>query len=181
MLFNGKYYNKPGHLGMTRQQLKDALKALPTPEAGDAGKAVVVNADADGYELGEAGGGSQYIHVLTYAETIGTNSYDFQAHLLLDSPDPITGADLAKILYDAGFTSNINYFMVYSKQKIKTATTNKIALSTDDQIWSPDGTSITLFHTVNRIEYTGSGITSDVGSSAFASITLANITDRVIV
>lgn len=25
MLFNGKYYNKPGHLGMTRQQLKDAL------------------------------------------------------------------------------------------------------------------------------------------------------------
>lgn len=57
MLFNGKYYNKPGHLGMTRQQLKDALDALPTPEAGDAGKAVVVNADADGYELGSAGGG----------------------------------------------------------------------------------------------------------------------------
>lgn len=25
MLFNGKYYNKPGHLGMTRQQLKEAL------------------------------------------------------------------------------------------------------------------------------------------------------------
>ena len=26
MLFNGKYYNKPGHLGMTRQQLKEALE-----------------------------------------------------------------------------------------------------------------------------------------------------------
>lgn len=25
MLFNGKYYNKPGHLGMTRQQLIEAL------------------------------------------------------------------------------------------------------------------------------------------------------------
>ena len=25
MLFNGKYYNKPGHLGMTRQELKEAL------------------------------------------------------------------------------------------------------------------------------------------------------------
>lgn len=25
MLFNGKFYNKPGHLGMTRQQLKEAL------------------------------------------------------------------------------------------------------------------------------------------------------------
>ena len=57
MLFNGKYYNKPGHLGMTRAELKKAVKALPTPEAGDAGKAVVVNADADGYELGTAGGG----------------------------------------------------------------------------------------------------------------------------
>ena len=26
MLFNGKYYNKPGHLGLTRQQLKEALE-----------------------------------------------------------------------------------------------------------------------------------------------------------
>lgn len=25
MLFNGKYYNKPGHLGMTRQQLLEKL------------------------------------------------------------------------------------------------------------------------------------------------------------
>ena len=25
MLFNGKYYNKPGHLGMTRAELKEAL------------------------------------------------------------------------------------------------------------------------------------------------------------
>lgn len=25
MLFNGKYYNKPGHLGMTRDELKEAL------------------------------------------------------------------------------------------------------------------------------------------------------------
>lgn len=72
MLFNGKYYNKPGHLGMTRAELKEALDALPTPEAGDAGKAVVVNADADGYELSEAGGGvnpdnAPYIN-LTIAE-----------------------------------------------------------------------------------------------------------------
>lgn len=57
MNFNGRFWNKPGHLGMTRQQLKDALQALPTPEAGDAGKAVLVNADADGYELGTVGGG----------------------------------------------------------------------------------------------------------------------------
>ena len=26
MLFNGKYYNKPGHLGMTRTELKEALQ-----------------------------------------------------------------------------------------------------------------------------------------------------------
>ena len=26
MLFNGKYYNKPGHLGMTRAELKGALE-----------------------------------------------------------------------------------------------------------------------------------------------------------
>lgn len=26
MLFNGKYYNKPGHLGMTRAELKEALQ-----------------------------------------------------------------------------------------------------------------------------------------------------------
>lgn len=57
MNFNGKYWHKPGHLGMTTDEVKAALKALPTPEAGDAGKAVVVNADADGYELGAAGGG----------------------------------------------------------------------------------------------------------------------------
>lgn len=57
MNFNGKFWHKPGHLGMTTDEVKKALKALPTPEAGDAGKAVVVNADADGYELGEAGGG----------------------------------------------------------------------------------------------------------------------------
>lgn len=57
MLFNGKFWNKPGHLGMTRQQLKEALKALPAPEAGDAGKPVIVNEDGDGYVLGETGGG----------------------------------------------------------------------------------------------------------------------------
>lgn len=62
MLFNGKFWNKPGHLGMTRAELKDALQALPKPEAGDAGKAVLVNADADGYELGEAGGGTPTAH-----------------------------------------------------------------------------------------------------------------------
>lgn len=27
MFFNGRFYNKPGHLGMTRQQLKEALKS----------------------------------------------------------------------------------------------------------------------------------------------------------
>lgn len=59
MNFNGKYWHKPGHLGMTTDEVKAALKALPTPEAGDAGKAVVVNADADGYELGAAGGGGE--------------------------------------------------------------------------------------------------------------------------
>lgn len=29
MLFNGKYYNKPGHLGMTRAELKEALAGVP--------------------------------------------------------------------------------------------------------------------------------------------------------
>lgn len=57
MNFNGKFWHKPGHLGMTTDEVKKALQALPTPEAGDAGKAVLVNADADGYELGSAGGG----------------------------------------------------------------------------------------------------------------------------
>lgn len=66
MNFNGKFWNKPGHLGMTRQQLKEALEALPIPEAGDAGKAVVVNEDGDGYKLGEAGGGKLYCHLLFF-------------------------------------------------------------------------------------------------------------------
>lgn len=57
MNINGKFWHKPGHLGMTTDEVKKALKALPTPEAGDAGKAVLVNADADGYELGTPGGG----------------------------------------------------------------------------------------------------------------------------
>lgn len=57
MNFNGKFWHKPGHLGMSTDEVKKALKALPTPEAGDAGKAVLVNADADGYELGTPGGG----------------------------------------------------------------------------------------------------------------------------
>jgi hypothetical protein len=77
MNFNGRFWNKPGHLGMTTDEVKKALQALPTPEAGDAGKAVVVNADGDGYELGEAGGGSLYQHNIkvtsaTEAAAVGT-------------------------------------------------------------------------------------------------------------
>ena len=72
MLFNGKYYNKPGHLGMTTEELKAALEALPTPEAGDAGKPVVVNEDGDGYVLGETGGGEKlYQHKI---RSSGVNS-----------------------------------------------------------------------------------------------------------
>lgn len=68
MLFNGKYYNKPGHLGMTRDELKKALRALPKPEVGDAGKPVVVNEDGDGYVLG-GGGGGEYEIELSYDGT----------------------------------------------------------------------------------------------------------------
>ena len=62
MNFNGKFWHKPGHLGMTTDEVKKALQALPTPEAGDAGKPVIVNEDGDGYVLGESGGGKLYQH-----------------------------------------------------------------------------------------------------------------------
>ena len=108
MLFNGKFYNKPGHLGMTTEELKDALDALPKPEAGDAGKAVVVNADADGYELGEAGGGGGDV----YANVISLTSSGFPAwkFIIYTSTQltvgSMTNADFAALLTDLGASSS---------------------------------------------------------------------------
>ena len=51
MLFNGKYYNKPGHLGMTTEELKEALQGgggggvLPEIDPADEGKILVVASD----------------------------------------------------------------------------------------------------------------------------------------
>ena len=39
---------------------------LPTPEAGDAGKVLVVNEDEDGFVLGEAGGEKLYRHNISF-------------------------------------------------------------------------------------------------------------------
>lgn len=79
MNFNGKYWHKPGHLGMTTDEVKKALQALPTPEAGDAGKAVVVNEAEDGYILGPAGGGLDdvYLHSIkfNYQAPVGTKRW----------------------------------------------------------------------------------------------------------
>lgn len=94
MLFNGKYYNKPGHLGMTTEELKAALEALPTPEAGDAGKPVVVNENGDGYVLGEAGGDKLYAHYIQ----LSTSSLNANLILITKSETPFTLETLANYL-----------------------------------------------------------------------------------
>lgn len=105
MNFNGKFWHKPGHLGMTTDEVKKALKALPTPEAGDAGKAVLVNADADGYELGAAGGGGGAVFVeLTKEESDVPGEYVYVA-LKDDVAAAIAaGASMVKVTDDSGYT-----------------------------------------------------------------------------
>lgn len=123
MNFNGKFWHKPGHLGMTTAQVKKALQALPTPEAGDAGKAVVVNADADGYELGEAGGGKLYNHTIKwsrYGEIVETsfisaNSAPYTASTLHDYAGtyskyiPITGKVITALMSASGNSFGIKF------------------------------------------------------------------------
>ena len=46
MNFNGKFWHKPGHLGMTRAELKEALAggaAIPETSSDDAGKILVID------------------------------------------------------------------------------------------------------------------------------------------
>lgn len=61
MLFNGKYYNKPGHLGMTRTELKEALQGGggSLPEVG-ANKYIKSNA------LGTAWTAGDIEHTITF-------------------------------------------------------------------------------------------------------------------
>ena len=87
MNFNGKFWHKPGHLGMTTAEVKKALQALPTPEAGDAGKAVLVNADADGYELGTAGGGEIFYPVYIIDDGEGNYTSDKTINEILSAMD----------------------------------------------------------------------------------------------
>ena len=113
MLFNGKFWNKPGHLGMTRQQLKEALEALPAPEAGDAGKPVVVNEDGDGYVLGDAGGGKLYQHNIVFIET-GNNPLRLSFSLITASDTPFTTKnEIISFLQGKGFPSTGNSNQVY--------------------------------------------------------------------
>lgn len=92
------FYNKKYHLGMPIEDVKAALQALPAPEAGDAGKAVVVNEDGDGYELGEAGGGKLYCHLLFFNRgSRWTNSVIYNY-----DPTPFTLATLKTYLQNTG-------------------------------------------------------------------------------
>ena len=88
MNFNGKFWHKPGHLGITTTEVKKALQALPTPEAGDAGKVVIVNEAEDGYELGEAGGGGipdlLVVDTSTFVSSVPLT--DIMAHLTAKKP-----------------------------------------------------------------------------------------------
>ena len=104
MLFNGKYYNKPGHLGMTTEELKEALKALPVPEAEDAGKAVVVNEDGDGYELGEAGGGKLYQHNIRVTSATENAALGAIISIINDIASPFTEGTLTAWLAEQGIT-----------------------------------------------------------------------------
>ena len=54
------FFNKKGHLGKTTDEVKEAINAagsIPAIESGDAGKAIVVNEEEDGFELATVGGG----------------------------------------------------------------------------------------------------------------------------
>ena len=106
MNFNGKYWHKPGHLGMTTDEVKKALKALPTPEAGDAGKAVLVNEDADGYELGATGGDKLYAHYIQ----LSTSSLNANLILITKSETAFTLETLASEL--AAYTNAAPFYGV---------------------------------------------------------------------
>lgn len=123
MNFNGKFWHKPGHLGMTTAQLKEALAGagkIPEIEAGDAGKAIVVNEAEDGYELASAGGGSTYYrHIIclysqrAYVEIINTTDTAFTTTTLKTYlSDNGFNADNALLPATGGFISNGAYVNV---------------------------------------------------------------------
>lgn len=78
MLFNGKYYNKPGHLGMTRAKLKEALKKSENDVQPDLNKPLLDISLADIASL--IGG-----NTLTY-ENIPMADY-FDGNAMLVNPD----------------------------------------------------------------------------------------------
>lgn len=128
MLFNGKYYNKPGHLGMTRAELLEKLNG-----GGGGGATIIekIGYDADNsfllfYDAGAVietpdGHGetfrgiseSDYIRTKTFVETLGnalkTGSVYFYA--------PLTDDD-----------NSIMYNCQYSLQKIAITPPNEYTL-----------------------------------------------------
>lgn len=103
MLFNGKYYNKPGHLGMTTEEVKAALAGagkIPAIEAGDAGKAIVVNESENGFELGDVGGA-------LYAHKIRSTDANFPKSVIIVNTSDVafTKDTLSQYLKDKGFDS----------------------------------------------------------------------------
>lgn len=124
MNFNGKYWHKPGHLGMTTDEVKKALQTLPTPEAGDAGKAVVVNEDADGYELGEAGGGEWTAKFTVHLDPQNMKLEETMAEIQAFAP--VLGDRVAIIV-----NSNIFAYTTVVSANYSGATLIKIYLGTD--------------------------------------------------
>ena len=116
MNFNGKYWHKAGHLGMTTAQVKEALAGagkIPEIEAGDAGKAIVVNEAEDGYELASAGGGSLYQHNIVFIET-GNNPLRISFSIITANDTPFATRDeIINFLQGKGFPSTGNSNQVY--------------------------------------------------------------------
>ena len=130
MNFNGRFYNKPGHLGMTRQQLKDAL-------AGGGGGGTIIEKigyyadntallfyDAgaivetiDGYGQTFTGvSESDYIRTKTYIETL--------ANALKTGP-----VCFYAFLHDED--TDIEYYCRYPVQEIKFEPTSEYTLVND--------------------------------------------------
>ena len=119
MLFNGKYYNKPGHLGMTTEELKEAL----------------------------AGGGSLYIVTINYnsdEELVTDKPYD-EIDTAYNSGKKIIFYDMTSKNICNIMSYSSNGFRVQYTQITRDESSIAIDVTTD--IIKPDGTIERTYYT----------------------------------
>lgn len=122
MNFNGKFWHKPGHLGMTTDEVKTALAgAAKLPEVDDTDEGKVLTVDSEGnFAASEPSGGSTYYrHIIrlysqrAYVEIINTTDTAFTTTTLKTYlSDNGFNADNALLPATGGFISNGAYVNV---------------------------------------------------------------------